>query len=71
MANTAHFITVTTSNPTIVVRDDRGASVIELEMPTGTTENDRADEELRTAGWSRSTDWTKAADGWVAPVVPA
>lgn len=71
MANNAHFINMTTGNPTIVVRDDRGASVIELELPAGAAEAGRADEELRAAGWSRSADWSTAADGWVAPVVPA
>lgn len=34
MANTAHYIAASTErNPVIVIRDDRGAEVVELELP--------------------------------------
>ena len=72
MVHNAHFVTAQASNaPVIIVRDDRGAAVTELELPAGKTQPEQADEELRAAGWNRSADWTPADDGWVAPVVAA
>lgn len=71
MANNAHFINTTPGTPTIVVRDDRGASIVELELQNSVAESGQADDELRAAGWTRSADWTTADDGWVAPVVPS
>lgn len=72
MANNAHFLTAKGgANPRLIVRDDRGAAVTELELPQSVTKPDQADEELRAAGWTRSSsvEWTAADDGWVAPVV--
>lgn len=74
MANNAHFITAKgDAKPRVVVRDDRGAAITELELPESVTKPDEVDEELRAAGWSRSSSvqWTEADDGWVAPVVPS
>lgn len=70
MANNAHLINTTRGNPTIEVRDDRGAPIIEVELPEQNSP-EQIDEELRAAGWSRSADWATASDGWVAPVVPS
>lgn len=70
MANNAHLINTSPGNPTIEVRDDRGAPVVELELPEQNSPEE-IDEELRAAGWSRSAGWTTASDGWVAPVVPS
>ncbi|PRW64189.1 hypothetical protein [Actinopolyspora mortivallis] len=70
MVNTAHFrLGDTAANPSVIVRDDRGAEVVELELPATIGEPVEADEELRAAGWNRSADWTTTDDGWVAPVV--
>ena len=69
MANNAHFINATNGHPTIVVRDDRGASITELELQNAVAAEGQADDELQIAGWVRSADWTEADDGWVAPVV--
>ena len=73
MANNAHFVTVSAGSPWLVIRNDRGAPVTELELPTSVTEPAQADEHLRAAGWTRSAsaEWTKADDGWVVPVVPS
>lgn len=72
MANTAHYIVgSTTQAPVITVRDDRGAEIIELELPHSTTEPGQAEDELREAGWTPSAAWTTSDDGWVAPVVPS
>ncbi|GAB2752970.1 hypothetical protein GCM10027174_30320 [Salinifilum aidingensis] len=73
MANNAHFVT---SGPgayaRVIIRDDRGAPVTELDLPEEVTEPTQADAELRAAGWTRrsDTEWTQADDGWVVPVVP-
>ncbi len=69
MASNAHFINSAIGQPTLVVRDDRGAPIVELELQNTVAETGQADEELRTAGWVRSAEWTTADDGWVAPVV--
>lgn len=74
MANNAHFITASgRANPRLVVRDDRGAAVTELELPQSITVPEQAEDELRAAGWTRSDSvaWTEADDGWVAPVMPS
>ncbi len=74
MANNAHFIVAAKGNaPKLIVRDDRGAAVVELDLPPSVDEPGQADEHLRSAGWTRSGSvvWTKADDGWVAPVVPS
>lgn len=74
MANNAHFVTAQSgSGPKVIVRDDRGVPVTELDLPSSVTEPAQADDELRAAGWTRrdSTDWSEASDGWVVPVVPA
>ena len=42
----------------------------ELAVPGATAVTERADEELRDAGWTRSADWDTADEAWVAPVVP-
>lgn len=70
MANNAHFNTTGTT-PLVIVRDDRGSPVENLELSAGRTGQDDADERLRTAGWTRSAAWTTADDGYVAPVVPS
>lgn len=70
MANNAHFNN-TGATPVVIVRDDRGSPVIELELSDGQPGPEQADERLRTAGWTRSADWTAASDGYVAPVVPS
>ncbi len=69
MANNAHFVNTGQGTPTIVVRDDRGASIVELDLQNHVAETGQADDELKQAGWVRSADWTTADDGWVAPVV--
>ncbi|GAA3362929.1 MULTISPECIES: hypothetical protein [Saccharopolyspora] len=72
MANNAHFITANSGGPpVVVVRDDRGSPVTELELPAGDARIERADAELGAAGWTREVEWTAADDGWVVPVVPA
>ncbi|MBA8825919.1 hypothetical protein FHX42_003285 [Saccharopolyspora lacisalsi] len=72
MANTAHYIAASAEHaPVITVRDDRGAEIVELQLPHSTTEPGQAEEELRAAGWTRSAEWTTANDGWVAPVMPS
>jgi hypothetical protein len=70
MANNAHFINAP-QEPTIVIRDDRGASVVELELPVNVREPASVDDELRAAGWTRTAEWTTTDDGWIAPVVPS
>lgn len=72
MANNAHFIrSRTRGGPTIIVRDDRGSPITELELPASMSEPAQADDELLAAGWSRSADWSATDDGWFAPVVAA
>jgi hypothetical protein len=71
MANNAHFINASQGSPTIVVRDDRGASVVELELPATMRDTAPVDDELRAAGWTRTAEWSTADDGWIAPVVPS
>jgi hypothetical protein len=70
MVNSAHFITAGARR--IVVRDDRGTAVTEVDLPASVTSPAHADEELHAAGWRRSGDtaWTEADDGWVVPVEP-
>ncbi|GAB3282560.1 hypothetical protein [Parasphingorhabdus pacifica] len=69
MAHTAHVLSAgKDQGPVIVVRDDRGATVTELQLPAN-EEATAADDELRAAGWERSADWSTASDGWLAPVV--
>lgn len=71
MANTAHYIQGgTDETDMLTVRDDRGAEVIELELPSSISEPSQAEEELRDAGWTPSAAWTSTDDGWVAPVEP-
>lgn len=72
MANTAHYISASaTKAPVITVRDDRGAEIVELELPSSISDPGEAEGELREAGWTRSAEWTTTDDGWVAPVVPS
>lgn len=71
IVNNAHLVIASGGNPVVVIRDDRGAPVTELELPSEVSEPTEADDQLRAAGWSRSADWTTADDGWIAPVVPA
>lgn len=72
MANTAHFrLGDEVAAPSVIVRDDRGAEIIELALPKTASEPLHADDELLAAGWNRSADWTTTDDGWVAPVVSA
>lgn len=68
MVHNAHFSVEGSRIPTIKVRDDRGAAITELELPSNTITD--PDAELRDAGWSRSADWSTTSDGWVAPVAP-
>lgn len=73
MANNAHFVTSNSgASAKVIVRDDRGIPVTELDLPSSVTEPAQADEELRAAGWARrpSAEWTEADDGWVVPVTP-
>ncbi|QIZ38085.1 hypothetical protein [Saccharopolyspora sp. ASAGF58] len=70
MTNTAHFKAVgDETSPVVIIRDDRGGAVTELQLPGAASEPEQADSALRSAGWSRSSEWTMADDGWVAPVV--
>lgn len=71
MANNAHLIHATDGRSTVVVRDDRGMPVTELAVAGGAAVTEQADEELLSAGWTRSADWSTADDGWLAPVVPS
>lgn len=74
MANNAHFKTAHAGqSPQLIIRDDRGAPILERELPTSVTEPSQADQELEAAGWTRnaSSEWTEADDGWVVPVVPS
>ncbi|GAA1200747.1 hypothetical protein [Prauserella alba] len=72
MARTAHYRAADTDHASaITVRDDRGVPVTELELPQGGDNQHDIDGELLAAGFSRSADWAKVDDGWVAPVVPA
>lgn len=70
MANNAHFKTSGTT-PVVIVRDDRGSPITNLELPAGQHNPEHADEQLRAAGWTRSAAWTTADDGYLAPVVPS
>lgn len=71
MTNTAHIQNASPgAQQVIIVRDDRGATITELILPTD-ADSSAADDELRAAGWARSADWSTADDGWLAPVVAA
>lgn len=72
MANSAHFVTSAADRtPLITVRDDRGATVTELEVPTEVSELVQVDNRLRSIGWTRNAEWTTTDEGWTAPVVPS
>lgn len=71
MANNAHFISDRSAAPTVIVRDDRGVPVTQLDLPDSTTSPGQAEAAMLGAGWIRSADWTQSDDGWLAPVVPA
>ncbi|TWF95400.1 hypothetical protein FHU35_12395 [Saccharopolyspora dendranthemae] len=74
MANNAHLVTAGESPGSwLVIRDDRGSTITELELPHSVTEPAQAEKHLHEAGWSRSAsaEWTRADDGWVVPVVPS
>lgn len=72
MVNNAHLIrSPARGGPALIVRDDRGSPITELELPASVSEPAQADEELLAAGWSRSADWSATNDGWFAPVVAA
>lgn len=71
MADNAHLVTSgDRDSPTLVVRDDRGSPIVEIDLPDSVSEPSQADDELRAAGWTRSGNvpWTEANDGWVVPV---
>ncbi|WP_249124961.1 hypothetical protein [Saccharopolyspora erythraea] len=71
MANTAHFVnSAGRLFPQIVVRDDRGRTVAEFEVPPSVTHPAEAEAELRAAGWKRDGEWGTTANGWEAPVSP-
>lgn len=72
MANTAHFISAKAGRAAVItVRDDRGSPITEIELPESPSSPGETDETLRNAGWTRSSDWSTADDGWVVPVVPS
>ncbi len=72
MANTAHYIRGGSSETDMItVRDDRGAEIIELELPSSVSGPGQAEDELREAGWTPNAEWTTTDDGWVVPVVPS
>ncbi|MEV0089024.1 hypothetical protein [Saccharopolyspora sp. NPDC050642] len=51
MTNTAHFKAVgDETSPVVIIRDDRGGAITELQLPGAASEPEQADSALRSAG---------------------